>query len=369
MTQILQKGSNTSLTKIAPAVNSFLISLEWKFPENDATQIDVDASAFFLNKDGKVRGDKDIIFYNYPAKKDKSIELLERSSTNRQSFNINLNKIPKDIERVAFTLTLYEPETTKMDFGQLQSIKATITNVENTIDYVSYELEDRVNETALIIIELYRYKGEWKTKAINQGFAGGLNALAQHFGVKVKAEPAPKPAKPKLSYNTSQFIVFDLETTGLDAYRNEIIEVAALKYNNGRYEELQFLIKPQQKLPGFITNLTGITQAMVDRDGISEVQGLRQFIDFVEDYPLIAYNASFDRRFIAASSGKHNLIIANPYQCALQMARKAFPKLTNHKLVTVSQFLQIAQSQSHRALADCHLTAAVYLKAAEIITR
>ena len=108
---------------------------------------------------------------------------------------------------------------------------------------------------------------------------------------------------------------------------------------------------------------------MVDRDGINEVQGLRQFIDFVEDYPLIAYNASFDRRFIAASSGKHNLIVANPYQCALQMARKAFPNLTNHKLVTVSQFLQLAQSQSHRALADCHLTAAVYLKAAEIITR
>ena len=82
-------------------------------------------------------------------------------------------------------------------------------------------------------------------------------------------------------------------------YRNEIIEIAAIKYSNGRFIELQFLIKPREKIPSFITNLTGITQAMVDKSGITELQEIMQFIEFIEDYPLIAYNASFDRRFIA----------------------------------------------------------------------
>lgn len=370
MTQILQKGSNASLTKIAPSLNSFMVTLEWTFPENDTTQIDIDASAFFLNKENKVRGDKDIVFYNCPSKKDGSIELLERTNPSRQCFTVNLNKVPKDIEKISFTLTLYESEKTQTNFGQVKTIKSTISNPSNTVDYISYELEDRCNETALIIVELYRYKGEWKTKAINQGFAGGLFALSQYYGVKIKAVPAPKPpknAKAKLNYDTTKFVIFDLETTGLDAYRNEIIEIAAIKYSNGRFIELQFLIRPREKIPSFITNLTGITQAMVDKSGITELQAIMQFIEFIEDYPLIAYNASFDRRFIAASSEKHNLTIGNSYQCALQMARKAFPHLINHKLITVCQSLQLAQSQTHRALADCHLTAAVYLKAAEII--
>lgn len=368
MTYILQKGANASLTKIAQNVNNFLLTLEWAFAENDTTEMDVDASAFLLNANNIVRGDRDIVFYNQPANKDGSIELIERTNTNRQFFNIDLSKIHKSIEKIAFSLTLYEAEKTNTNFGQLKTIRSTISSADNTVDYISYELEDRCNETALIIVELYKYKGEWKVRAVNQGFAGGLSPLAQHFGVKVKAAPAPKPAKSTLTYNTSQFIIFDLETTGLDAYRHEIIEMAALKYSNGNFAEFQFLIKPQQKIPSFITNLTGITQAMVDKHGVSELQALRQFIDFIEDYPLIAYNASFDRRFIAASSEKHSLTVANSYQCALQMARKAFPSLSNHKLITVSQSLQLSQSQAHRALADCHLTAAVYLKAAEILT-
>lgn len=368
MTYILQKGANASLTKIAENINNLLLTLEWTFSENDTTEMDIDASAFLLNTNNIVRGDKDIVFYNQPSNKDGSIELLERTSTNRQCFTIDLNKIPKSIEKIAFSLTLYEAERTNSNFGQLKSIRSTISSADNTVDYVSYELEDRCDETALIIVELYKYKSEWKVRAVNQGFAGGLSPLAHYFGVKVKAEPTPKPAKSTISYDTSRFIVFDLETTGLDAYRNEIIEMAALKYSNGRYTELQFLIKPQQKIPSFITKLTGITQAMVDKNGINELQALRQFIDFIEDYPLIAYNAPFDRRFIAASSEKHSLTVANSYQCALQMARKAFPSLSNHKLITVSQSLQLSQSQAHRALADCHLTAAVYLKAAEILT-
>ena len=194
---------------------------------------------------------------------------------------------------------------------------------------------------------------------------------AKCLGMKLKAEPAPKPApksaQNKLTYETSNFVIIDLETTGLDARRNEIIEIAALKYTHGRFVEFQFLIKPQAKIPPFITNLTGITQAMVDKNGISEFHALKQFVEFVEDYPLIAYNAPFDRRFISASSEKHNLTIGNPYQCALEMAKKAFPNLKNHKLITICQSLQLAKSQAHRALADCHLTAAVYLKAAEII--
>jgi DNA polymerase-3 subunit epsilon len=154
----------------------------------------------------------------------------------------------------------------------------------------------------------------------------------------------------------------------LDAYRHEIIEIGAVKYCNGCYTELQYLIKPNPSIPPFITKLTGITQAMVDKQGIPERQALLKFIDFIEDYPLIAYNAAFDRRFISAASEKHRLAVENPYQCALQMARKAWSNLDNHKLITVVQALQLAKTQNHRALSDCYLTASVYLKAANILT-
>jgi DNA polymerase-3 subunit epsilon len=107
---------------------------------------------------------------------------------------------------------------------------------------------------------------------------------------------------------------------------------------------------------------------MVDKKGIHELTALTKFIEFIEDCPLIAYNAAFDKRFIAAANERHKLSINNHYQCALQLARRAYPHPPNHKLITVSQALNLTNSQSHRALADCHLTVAVYLNAAKILT-
>jgi DNA polymerase III epsilon subunit family exonuclease len=369
MAQVLQKGANANLSKLVPQLDDLLVTLQWAFPEKDDTQIDMDVSGFLLTAESKVRGDKDIVFYNQPATKEGSLELLERSNPSRQCFKLNLTKIPKTIEKIAFTLTLYEPDKTAFQLNQLQALCVQISNGDNTVDYVTYPLESCDEEAALILVEIYRYQGDWKIRAINQGFVGGLAALATHYGVKVKEKPAPKPSKKKVvSYNTERFIVFDLETTGLDAYRNEIIEIGALKYCNGQYTELQCLVKPTQKIPPFITNLTGITQEMVDDNGIHEFQALAKFIEFIEDYPLVAYNAPFDRRFIAAAGKRYNVSVANPFQCAMQMARKAWKDLDNHKLLTVIQALNLAESQQHRALEDCYLTASIYLKATTILT-
>jgi DNA polymerase III subunit epsilon len=163
-----------------------------------------------------------------------------------------------------------------------------------------------------------------------------------------------------------QFIVVDIETTGLSATTDEIIEIACVKVTLGqdRHEHFQVLIQPVGRISPRITALTGITQAMVDADGIELRDALAAFREFVGDLPLVAYNAAFDIRFLGAAIQRCGMgTLTNRYDCALQRTRKAVKGLPSYKLPHISKLMNLPDGDQHRALGDARRTVDVYLMA------
>jgi len=163
------------------------------------------------------------------------------------------------------------------------------------------------------------------------------------------------------------FVVFDLETTGLKSETNEIIEVAAIRFKKGTntHDTIQSLVKPKRAVPKKITEITGITQAMVDSDGRSIDEVLDEFRNFVGELRLVTFNAEFDMAFLqaaAARSGRPRF--NNSVSCALKMARRAWPKRKSFRLDDLANDGQINEGTAHRALEDARRTLIIYAAAA-----
>lgn len=171
--------------------------------------------------------------------------------------------------------------------------------------------------------------------------------------------------KADLSMLPSHFIVFDLETTGLSPSKNEIIEIGAIKVNrnSNNHTTFQALIKPKGKIPKKIAKITGITQKMIDDDGEDIESVLKEFVDFVEDLRLVAFNVEFDMRFLKEASKIHDIKIGNQVSCALKMARRAWPGLQSYKLADLARMGGLSSKGNHRALRDCELALTVYTAA------
>lgn len=152
------------------------------------------------------------------------------------------------------------------------------------------------------------------------------------------------------------YVVFDIETTGLNKDKDLIIEIGALKYkNNILVEQFNYLINPQIKLPEIITKITGIKDDdLIDKDTIDIV--LPKFLNFIEDLPLIAHNNEFDLGFIKKSIEELNLNkLSNKNVDTLALARIYLPQMYNYKLETLKKYFNINQV-SHRAIGDCYTT-------------
>ena len=174
-------------------------------------------------------------------------------------------------------------------------------------------------------------------------------------------EAVPNRQLPELLPN--QFVILDLETTGLNPYVDEIIEIGAIKVtlDATQHPTFQVLVKPSVKLPRKIVEITGITQAMIDAGGIAPSDALTQFVEFVGELPFVTYNAAFDIGFLINTYRRYGRTLTNKYDCALKRARRAIPGLPNYKLAYISMLLKLPQSSQHRALADCERAFHVYL--------
>ncbi len=175
--------------------------------------------------------------------------------------------------------------------------------------------------------------------------------------VAVASPPKPKPDPVQVDMRRllpQQFVVLDLETTGLHASTCEIIEIGAVKVtlDESEHPSFQILVKPRKKVSAKIVSITGITQQMLDEQGVEIEDAMSQFIEFIGDLPLVTYNAAFDMPFLWAAASKSGVVVENRYTCALKRARRAFPWMENHKLVTVAAHLNAPDNDHHRALAD-----------------
>ena len=185
----LQKGGNLSLSKEAPGLTKILVGLGWDPRATDGAEFDLDASAFLLGATGKIRSEADFIFYNQLKSADGSVEHTGDNRTGAgdgddEVLKVDLSRVPADVDKIAFTVTIHDAEGRKQNFGQVRNSFIRIVNEANGSEIVRYDLaEDASTETAMIFAELYRNNGEWKFRAVGQGYAGGLRAVANGYGM------------------------------------------------------------------------------------------------------------------------------------------------------------------------------------------
>jgi tellurium resistance protein TerD len=187
----LSKGGNVNLSKEAPGLNKIVVGLGWDARATDGAAFDLDASAFLVKLDGKVRSDNDFCFYNNKVVADGAVQHAGDNTTGAgegddETVKVELSKIPADLDKVVFAVTIHEADTRKQNFGQVNHAYIRVVNEEGGQEIARYDLsEDASIETAMIFGEIYRVGADWKFKAVGQGFAGGLGPLAASFGVNV----------------------------------------------------------------------------------------------------------------------------------------------------------------------------------------
>jgi tellurium resistance protein TerD len=187
----LSKGGNVSLSKEAPGLTNIHIGLGWDVRSTDGSDYDLDASLFMLSAQGTVRSDGDFIFYNNLKSADGSVEHTGDNRTGEgegddEVLYVNLPGVPPEVDKLAVAVTIHDAQARNQNFGQVANAYIRVANKDNGQEIARYDLsEDASTETAMIFGEVYRNSGEWKFRAVGQGFAGGLGPLARNYGVNV----------------------------------------------------------------------------------------------------------------------------------------------------------------------------------------
>ncbi|MDO4176835.1 MAG: TerD family protein [Bacillota bacterium] len=188
----LSKGQKVSLTKGNPGLSKIVVGLGWDTNKYDGGfDFDLDAAAFLLGANGKVTSDSDFIFYGNLKHGSGAVEHMGDNLTgdgdgDDEQIKVNLSAVPANIEKIGFTVTIYDAETRKQNFGQVSNAYIRIFDEASNTELIRYDLgEDFSIETAVVVGEMYRNNGEWKFNAIGSGFQGGLEALCKNYGVNV----------------------------------------------------------------------------------------------------------------------------------------------------------------------------------------
>lgn len=188
----LQKGQKVDLTKGNPSLKRILIGLGWDTNKYDGgADFDLDAAAFLLGANGKVSSDDDFVFYNNLKHKSGSVEHMGDNLTGEgegddEEIKVDLSLVPANVEKIDFTVTIYDADARRQTFGQVSNAYIRIVDDETGKELIRYDLgEDFSVETAVVVGEIYRNKGEWKFNAIGSGWKGGLAALGRDYGVNV----------------------------------------------------------------------------------------------------------------------------------------------------------------------------------------
>lgn len=188
----LKKGQKVDLTKGNPGLKNIVAGLGWDTNKYDGGfDFDLDASAFLLTDSGKAQSEKDFIFYGNKEHASGSVvhsgdNLTGEGEGDDEQIKVDLSKVPSEITKIDFTVTIYEAEKRKQNFGQVSNAFIRLVNEETNEELMRFDLgEDFSIETAVVVAELYRNGAEWKFNAIGSGFEGGLNALCTNFGIDV----------------------------------------------------------------------------------------------------------------------------------------------------------------------------------------
>ena len=187
----LTKGQKVDLTKKNPSLKNIMVGLGWDVNEFDSgADFDLDAAAFMLGANGKCPTEKEFVFYGNLEHASGAVKHMGDNLTGEgdgdEQIEVSLAKIPPNVERIAFTVTIYDAEPRRQNFGQVSNSYIRIVDADTDSELIRYDLgEDFSIETAVVVGELYKHNGEWKFNAIGSGFQGGLAALCGHYGIEV----------------------------------------------------------------------------------------------------------------------------------------------------------------------------------------
>ena len=189
----LSKGQKVDLTKGNPGLKNIMVGLGWDVNAFDSgSDFDLDAAAFMLGANGKCPTEKEFIFYGNLKHASESVihmgdNLTGEGEGDDEQIMVDLTKVPANVERIAFTVTIYEAEERRQNFGQVSNAFVRIFNEVTGEEILRYDLgEDFSIETAVVFGELYKNGDEWKFNAIGSGYQGGLAALCNSYGVDVE---------------------------------------------------------------------------------------------------------------------------------------------------------------------------------------
>ncbi len=186
----LRKGQKVDLTKGNPGLSKLLVGLGWDTNRYDGSaDFDLDASAFLVGSNGHCNSDEDFIFYGNQRH---SSGCVESTGDNRsgdgegddEQILVNLALVPANVDKIAFTVTIYDGEQRRQNFGMISNSYIRVLNQVTGEELIHFDLgEDYSIETAIVVGELYRHNGEWKFNAVGSGFQGGLAALCRNYGI------------------------------------------------------------------------------------------------------------------------------------------------------------------------------------------
>ena len=186
----LQKGATLSLSKTEPGLNKILVGLGWDTNKySGGFDFDLDASVFMLNENGKVPSNDEFIFYGQTNYKNGSVMHTGDNRTGEgdgddESIKVELSNIPSNIHKLVFTVTIYEADIRRQNFGQVSNAYIRIVNEDNGKEICRFDLgEDFSVENSVNVGEIYRYNGEWKFRAVGAGYANGLEGFVNDYGV------------------------------------------------------------------------------------------------------------------------------------------------------------------------------------------
>ena len=194
----ISKGQKADLTKNNAGLRGVLVGMGWQAD----SAIELDTAAFLLGAGGKVAGDADFVFYGNARHASGAVEhIAAPSGGDKQQVRVDLAAVPASIEKIAVTATIYDADARRQNFSQVRGAYVRVLDATSGAELLRYDLGQGFSvETAIVVGELYRYKGEWKFNAVGAGFSGGLEALCKNFGVEVGegqgAAPAAPPASP-----------------------------------------------------------------------------------------------------------------------------------------------------------------------------
>jgi len=181
-----------SLSKVSPGLMHIRVGLGWDVRQTQGAAFDLDASAFLLKGDGRVRFSQDLIFYNNKQSVDGSVfhngdNLTGAGEGDDEVLSIDLMRVPPDVQKAVFVVSIYDAVARGQNFGQVSRAFIRVVNADTNQEICRYDLTEEASmDNCMIFGEVYRYGGEWKFRAIGQTIQGGLRACGQMFGLNMQ---------------------------------------------------------------------------------------------------------------------------------------------------------------------------------------